>query len=89
MYKINALPVPSYGPVQRQEYLYYNQQVRRAVSAEPSLTDTMGFGIDRQAERSCSQWVFYRTDACVVSRNFHDREVRLTFVQECNHVAEG
>lgn len=27
VYKINALPVPSYGPVQRQEYLYYNQQV--------------------------------------------------------------
>ncbi|KAI0783500.1 sulfite oxidase mitochondrial precursor [Abortiporus biennis] len=27
VYKINAVPVPSYGPVQRQEYLYYNQQI--------------------------------------------------------------
>lgn len=27
VYKINALSVPSYGPVQRQEYLYYSQQV--------------------------------------------------------------
>ncbi|KAI0081222.1 sulfite oxidase mitochondrial precursor [Panus rudis PR-1116 ss-1] len=27
VYKINALSVPSYGPVQRQEYLYYNQQI--------------------------------------------------------------
>ncbi|TCD66846.1 hypothetical protein EIP91_000800 [Steccherinum ochraceum] len=27
VYKINALPVPSYGPVQRSEYLYYNQQI--------------------------------------------------------------
>ena len=26
--RINATPVPSYGPVQRQEYLYYSQQVR-------------------------------------------------------------
>lgn len=29
VYRINALPEPSFGPVQRQEYLYYNQQVRR------------------------------------------------------------
>ena len=28
VYQINALSVPSYGPVQRAEYLYYNQQVR-------------------------------------------------------------
>ncbi|KAK7687080.1 hypothetical protein QCA50_009580 [Cerrena zonata] len=27
VYKINALSVPSYGPVQRQEYLYYSQQI--------------------------------------------------------------
>lgn len=27
VYRINALPVPSYGPVQRSEYLYYNQQI--------------------------------------------------------------
>ncbi|KAF7789478.1 hypothetical protein EIP86_000424 [Pleurotus ostreatoroseus] len=26
VYRINALPEPSFGPVQRQEYLYYNQQ---------------------------------------------------------------
>lgn len=30
VYKINALAEPSMGPVQRQEYLYYNQQVRDA-----------------------------------------------------------
>lgn len=30
VYRINALSEPSFGPVQRQEYLYYNQQVRRA-----------------------------------------------------------
>lgn len=27
VYRINALSEPSFGPVQRQEYLYYNQQV--------------------------------------------------------------
>ena len=28
VYKIRALTEPSWGPVQRQEYLYYTQQVR-------------------------------------------------------------
>lgn len=27
VYRINALPVPSYGPVQRQEYLYFTSQI--------------------------------------------------------------
>ena len=27
VYRINALSEPSFGPVQRQEYLYYNQQI--------------------------------------------------------------
>ena len=28
VYRINALPEPSMGPVQRQEYLYFTSQVR-------------------------------------------------------------
>lgn len=28
LYRINALSEPSFGPVQRQEYLYYSQQVK-------------------------------------------------------------
>ncbi len=31
VYRINALAEPSMGPVQRQEYLYYTQQVRICV----------------------------------------------------------
>ena len=27
VYRINATSEPSFGPVQRQEYLYYNQQI--------------------------------------------------------------
>jgi hypothetical protein len=34
---INILPEPSMGPVQRQEYLYYTQQVRRHVDVREKV----------------------------------------------------
>ena len=50
VYRINALEEPSLGPVQRQEYLYYTQQVRTSLCARGQLNEMLS-KLDRQAKR--------------------------------------
>lgn len=68
VYKINALPVPSYGPVQRSEYLYYNQQVNRHGSLGSNELSLMLRKPDRQAQHARQQWILHWPDACLVGR---------------------
>jgi sulfite oxidase len=64
VYKINALPEPSMGPVQRQEYLYYNQQA--GLSPCVSLAVMLIMCTVGQAECLVQQWLQYSSHACVV-----------------------
>ena len=50
VYRINALPEPSFGPVQRQEYLYYNQQVSFDPKSNVNICLTLNRPLDRQAQ---------------------------------------
>jgi hypothetical protein len=50
VYKINALPEPSMGPVQQQEYLYYNQQVRSLTNAQGQRHSKALLWSDRQVQ---------------------------------------
>lgn len=48
VYRINALTEPSFGPVQRQEYLYYNQQVRTHKSLDSKMKQLIRGQIGKQ-----------------------------------------
>ncbi len=48
VYRINALTEPSFGPVQRQEYLYYNQQVRTHKSLDSTMKQLIRGQIGKQ-----------------------------------------
>ena len=72
VYKINALSVPSYGPVQRQEYLYYSQQVRNHLSSKNEISNPYLHAIDRKTQYPCQQRFLYSTNARLVRPFFKE-----------------
>ncbi|EIN13064.1 sulfite oxidase mitochondrial precursor [Punctularia strigosozonata HHB-11173 SS5] len=78
VYRINALPEPSMGPVQQQEYLYYNQQAssyaacdRRSIGKFNSLYSN-GFSIQGMPVSSA---IMYPVDRSVI---VHEGKVELS-----------
>lgn len=65
VYKINAIPEPSMGPVQQQEYLYFTSQVLTCLRLLKFLFSE--YFLDWKTEREVLEWVFDTADACVVS----------------------
>lgn len=71
VYRINALSEPSFGPVQRQEYLYYSQQVGVSNFTFLLAKGTNFADLDRKAERPRQQWFLHPGDAGIVRAASH------------------